>query len=87
MVNRELNELAGFWNTTWRRRRMSFRAVPASPRTGAPFSRISPEVAGSRVSRQRASVDFPEPLSPTTPRHSPLLIVNETPLTAWVPPG
>ena len=87
IVSRELNELAGFWNTTWRRRRMSRNPLPRHWRRGSPSSVARPAEAGSRVSRHLASVDLPDPLSPTTPRHSPLLIVNETPLTAWVPPG
>src|SRR3989441_295980 len=47
-----------------------------------PSYQISPAVGSSRRSRQRASVDFPEPDSPTRANVVPRAIVRSTPSTA-----
>src|SRR5215469_13057312 len=54
----------------------------SSPLDAAPSKRISPLVGGRSPSIMRASVDLPQPDSPTSPRISPLRTVSETPLTA-----
>ena len=45
-----------------------------------------PEVTGIRPAMQRASVDLPHPVSPTSPRVCPRRMVSETPSTAWTWP-
>jgi hypothetical protein len=47
-----------------------------------PSNMIRPAVVSSRRTMQRASVDFPQPDSPTMPSVSPGLMLNETPSTA-----
>ena len=48
-----------------------------------PSNMILPSVLSSSFTMQRASVDLPQPDSPTMPRVSPDLIVKETPSTAF----
>ena len=50
--------------------------------TSCPSSRIDPEVGSIRRITVRATVDLPQPLSPTMPKVSPAPIVKVTPSTA-----
>ena len=50
--------------------------------TSSPSAVDVPPVGGSRPARMRASVDLPEPLTPTTARHSPGSTSSETSLSA-----
>src|SRR6185312_1343730 len=50
--------------------------------SGRPFRRTSPDVGVSSPRVIFASVDFPQPLSPTTPRVWPAARLNEMPSTA-----
>ena len=70
-VMRGSSELSGSWNTicTSRRNHRSSCGRPGS--TGRPAIRHGALVARSRPSRMRASVDLPEPDSPTMPSVSP----------------
>ena len=52
--------------------------------TGAPSRRIRPPVSGARPTAARASVDLPEPDSPTSPTTVPSGTVRLTPSTAVV---
>src|SRR5262245_40749569 len=45
-----------------------------------------PDVTGVRPAMHRASVDFPQPVSPTRPSVWPRRIVSDTPSTAWTWP-
>jgi hypothetical protein len=48
-----------------------------------PSNRIRPPVGSRSFTMQRASVDFPQPDSPTMPSVSPGLMLKETPSTAF----
>src|SRR5215204_2731653 len=50
--------------------------------TSSPANKISPAVGSIKRSRQRPTVDLPQPDSPTRPKVSPAKISNETPSTA-----
>jgi hypothetical protein len=52
--------------------------------TGLPLKLIEPVQPASRPASERSKVDFPQPLSPTIPRVSPLLTVRLTPRTTWL---
>ena len=52
--------------------------------TGRSSRRMRPELIGARPTAARASVDLPEPDSPTSPRISPSGTVRLTPSTAVV---
>src|ERR1700722_18192943 len=56
--------------------------MPRGAPTGSPSNTSSPSSGSIRCSNRRASVDFPQPLSPTMPSVSPLNNVNDTPSTA-----
>ena len=66
-----LSDASGFWNTIWICRRWASGRWRARPASGVPSSRIVPLGGVAIPTRQRASVVFPLPLSPTTARHSP----------------
>ncbi len=67
------------------------RAVPDRGRSALagcrvmsrPSKRIVPSLGSISRATSCASVDLPEPLSPTTPRLSPSASVRSTPSTAW----
>ena len=59
---RGFSELIGSWNTGWISRARSRRSIAASER---PSIRTVPDDGGSRPSMMRASVDLPQPDSPT----------------------
>ena len=48
-----------------------------------PSNQIRPAVVSSSLMMQRASVDFPQPDSPTMPSVSPGLMLKVTPSTAF----
>ncbi|RPK44073.1 hypothetical protein EES39_17860 [Streptomyces sp. ADI92-24] len=52
----------------------------------SPLYRIIPAVGSSRCTSSRATVDFPQPDSPTMPRVSPAARSKETPSTARTAP-
>ncbi len=47
-----------------------------------PSNSTRPSVGGSKPSAIRPKVDFPDPLSPTSPTVSPRAIDSDTPVTA-----
>ena len=49
----------------------------------SPSMKNSPAVGASIMVTMRATVDFPQPLSPTMASVLPSSTLNETPLTAW----
>ena len=65
------SEEYGSWKTIWNRRRRSLSSRPDSRSRSTPSKVISPAVGSSRHTIIRARVDFPQPLSPTTPTISP----------------
>ncbi len=85
-VMRGLSEVYGSWKTIWMLRRTAFRARPDSLVTSSPLNRIDPSVGRSRLTSSRASVDLPQPDSPTTPRVSPRPSSRSTPSTALTAP-
>src|ERR1700733_4130533 len=63
-------------------RRVARSRLPLRVVISSPSKRILPVVGSITRSRQRATVDLPQPDSPTRPSVSPLATVNETPSTA-----
>src|SRR5271169_5271881 len=63
-------------------RRVLRSCLPPSVVISSPAKRILPVVGSITRSRQRATVDLPQPDSPTRPRVSPLATANETQSTA-----
>src|SRR5688572_31735110 len=61
---------------------MSRISVLPNDRTSRPSKSICPEVGSVRRNKQRPTVDFPQPDSPTSPSVSPAKISKETPSTA-----
>ena len=78
-VRRGLSEEYGSWNTGWMRRASSSR-----PRVTMswPSMKIMPALGGVSPSSMRASVDLPQPDSPTMPSTPPRSTLRSTPLTA-----
>src|SRR5919109_3369064 len=56
------------------------------PVISAPWNRMEPALGVSAPEMQLNSVVFPEPLGPMSPRISPSVTSNETPLSAVKPP-
>ncbi len=81
-----LREVYGSWKTIWMLRRTALRALPDSPVMSSPLNRIEPAVGRSRWHSIFATVDLPQPDSPTMPRVSPLARVKSTPSTAFTAP-
>nr|BFE87689.1 hypothetical protein GCM10020093_102900 [Planobispora longispora] len=79
------------WKTTEADAHRTARSRPhVIASTSSPSSMISPvtrAVFGSSRSRASASVDFPDPDSPATPRASPSASSSETPRTAGTSPA
>ncbi|CAM5660741.1 hypothetical protein SGLAM104S_05143 [Streptomyces glaucescens] len=67
-------------------RRTARRARPESRVTSSPLYRIAPDVGRSRLTSILATVDLPQPDSPTMPRVSPRSRVKSTPSTALTAP-
>src|ERR1700722_6235043 len=63
-------------------RRVARSRLPLRVVISLPSKRILPVVGSITRSRQRATVDLPQPDSPTRPSVSPLATANETPSTA-----
>src|ERR1700675_954413 len=63
-------------------RRVLRSCRPSSAVISSPAKRILPVVGSITRSRQRATVDLPQPDSPTRPSVSPFAIAKETPSTA-----
>ena len=71
-LRRGLSERYGSWNTICTFERSGRSARGLSGAISVPRSRISPEVGSISRTMQRATVDFPEPDSPTMPSVCPL---------------
>jgi len=84
---RGLSEPYGFWNTNCTERRSTLRWASDAGTTSVPASRNSPAVGVSINETIRASVDLPQPDSPTTASVLPGMTVKETPPTACSSPG
>src|SRR5712691_5190733 len=80
------SEPNGSWKTICTCRRAWSSLAPRSVTRSAPRKTTSPEVGRGACRMDRASVDLPEPVSPTTPRVSPGHTSNETPETACTVP-
>src|SRR5215203_4312281 len=63
-------------------RRISRSSFLLSESTSRPLKYTSPDVGSIKRSRQRPTVDLPQPDSPTKPSVSPARISNDTPSTA-----
>ncbi len=85
-VMRGFNEVYGSWKTIWMLRRTAFRARPDSLVMSSPLYEIAPAVGRSRLTSILATVDFPQPDSPTMPSVSPARRSKETPSTALTAP-
>ena len=69
---RAFREANGSWNTICTRRRQLSSSLPRSPNGFVPSKVTVPASGVSSIIRVRASVDFPQPDSPTRPRVSPV---------------
>src|SRR5690606_10012926 len=76
------NDAYGSWNTncTWRRRFL--RSERDSSRTSRPSKRTCPDNGSNRPTTDRATVDLPQPDSPTRHTVSPACTDKDTPATA-----
>src|SRR5262245_26329820 len=63
-------------------RRSRWRPAASTDVTSVASSRTEPDVGLMRRSTQRATVDLPQPDSPTSPKVSPVAMSKETPSTA-----
>ena len=63
------------------------RAMSPTRGAGSPANRTWPASGSARPDRIETMVDFPAPLRPTSPRHSPALRVRSTPRSALVVPN
>jgi len=77
------SELYGSWKMICMRRRRLRSSRPRMVLMGWPSKRTRPRVAFCRCRIARPSVVLPLPLSPTSPRLSPLRMLRETLSTAW----
>ena len=84
-VRRGFRDAYGSWNTTWMRRRSRRSCRGPSAVSSSPSRSTRPLSGRSSRLTQRASVDFPEPLSPTIPSTAPRATVSETSLNAGRP--
>ncbi len=85
-VIRGLSEVYGSWNTIWMLRRTALSARPESRVMSSPLYRICPLVGRSRLTSSFATVDLPQPDSPTMPSVSPRPSPKETVSTARTAP-
>jgi hypothetical protein len=70
--------------------RILFRAWGLSPKSSWPLNRMDPVARPLPASRPMAVMKvwlLPDPLSPTTPRHSPAFTDRDTPRTASTRPS
>ena len=77
----------GSWNTICISPRASRSAAFASPVTSRPAIVTRPALGSISRSTSRATVDFPDPDSPTSPKVSPAAIAKSTPSTARTSPS
>src|SRR5690606_33040802 len=70
------------WNTICICRLNSFNRSGPELVISSPLKWMVPSLGSTILVIQRPNVDFPHPLSPTSPKISPSLISNETPSTA-----
>ena len=73
----------GSWNTIWIVGRIFRSSSLLKEKISCPLIYTSPEVFSCRRSRVLPVVDLPQPDSPTRPMVVPLLMVKETPSTAF----
>ncbi len=70
--------------------RSRFSRLGPTPRISSPLNRTAPSARPFWANRPMTVMKvwlLPEPLSPTTPRHSPLATFRETPRTASTTPS
>src|SRR6185503_4467351 len=73
----------GSWKIIWKRRRIvSISALPWIFARSTPSNTMEPALGAYRPQMSRATVDLPQPDSPTRESVSPRLMVKETPSTA-----
>ncbi len=85
-VMRGFSEVYGSWKTIWMLRRTAFSARPDSLVMSSPRYRICPPLGFSSPTSSLATVDLPQPDSPTIPSVSPLRRAKETVSTALTDP-
>jgi len=83
---RGLSEANGFWNTICTCGRSRLSVARSASATSSPFSRSSPDVGRSIMVTCRASVDLPQPDSPTIANVSPSRTLKDTPSSARTRP-
>ncbi len=83
---RGLSEPYGSCMTIWMRRRTRRSSLPESVARSRPSNSTLPAVGGSSARSSRASVDLPEPDSPTIPSVSPFCSSRLTSVTACTAP-
>ena len=83
---RGLSEANGSWNTICIERRYGRSAVLLSGAISSPSSLIAPLVGSTNRNTVRATVDLPQPDSPTSPSVSPAPSEKLTPSTAYTVP-
>ena len=85
-VLRGLSEAYGFWNTICTRRRSAAMRALSACATSWPSTDRCPAVGGSIRVSWRASVDLPQPDSPTTASVRPRVSAKDTPFRALTVP-
>ena len=85
-VLRGFSDANGFWNTICTRWRNSAIFALSAPATSSPSISRRPDVGASIIVSWRASVDLPQPDSPTTASVLPRSSENDTPLSAFTVP-
>src|SRR5206468_3132413 len=81
-LSRGFSEAVGSWKTIWRSRRWRRSGSSRSAVRSTSAKRTRPAVGSTRRRIRRATVDLPQPDSPTRPRVSPGSRLKETPSTA-----
>ena len=70
-LRRGLSDAVGSWKTICRSGRTFLNPVSESVVSSTPSKRMLPDVGGTSLTRVRATVDLPQPDSPTSPTVSP----------------
>ncbi|CFT96197.1 Uncharacterised protein [Bordetella pertussis] len=83
MVRRGLSERYGSWKTICRCLRNGLSCLGPSRAISASPTRMAPSLGSISRITQRATVDLPEPLSPTMPSVRPGWMLNATSCAAW----
>ena len=83
---RGLSDWVGSWNTIWMSRRMAKRSRGGMAKRSRPFQSARPESASISRRIALATVDLPDPLSPTTASVSPGCSSKETSFSALKSP-